>query len=242
MVAHQILPFIQRGPRSYTAHDINHCIRVIEYTNKIIEILDLNGASLSQTETRLLYLAGWLHDIGNLRCQDDSRERHSEESCKMLRDMIERDRLLIGSKGMGRFLEKIILYHQSRFDLSDLEDEEFRMNNDRVRVRLLCAVLRLADACHMGEDRASGLVYALIEDQLGPEAKAHWRANRAIMSVDFQPQKKSVTITVMSKKATEVLVRAFKKEFNSVVKYLGDYFPIVRVHVQVVKRIDRLAR
>lgn len=234
--AHQILPYVQRGIVYHTAHDINHCVRVIENINRIVQIMNSNGASFSRAELRLLYISAWLHDIGNLRI--DRRDDHARESCRMLRALLERNNFLDGAEWMQNCLESIILYHQSKNDLSRLVAEDYKVEGDRIRPRLLCAVFRLADACHMGPDRADGLVYFLIGDEFLEDAEDHWKANRAILSVDFELSERQIVITTSHAIEANILIEHFKREFDSVAGYLKEYIGVEGVQIHEITTQD----
>ena len=231
--ARKILPFIQRGIANHTAHDVNHSEHVIEFLNRLVDIANMHE-ELSQTEIRLLYLAAWLHDIGNLRkC---GRRNHSRESCRMIEELDERY-LKLGS--MREPLKFIIKYHQSHLNLSEVPRKESRISGDRIRLRLLCAIFRLADACHMGPDRASEVVYSLLKtDKEFAKGKKYWDGNRAIASVDFDLGQSAIVIHVFSKRNSRFIVKDFKEEFDRVGKYLRDYIPIDRIRVIVIPECD----
>lgn len=225
-MARQILPFIQRNFRDLTAHGIDHSLSVIKYINKLIEILKEFGNVLSQTEIRLLYSAAWLHDIGNLTCGE--RKEHSTESCVLLEKLEEKYSFMGDLKNS---LEYIIKYHSSKFDISAIPPDPIYIHGDQIRLQLICSIFRLADACHIGEDRAYRLVYYLINDQIEDASKPHWVGNSSVLSIDFDTIGKRIIITVSDIEKAEILTDSFQRDFQTVLPYIQQYFPFNRVEI-----------
>ena len=233
LTARKILPFIQRGITERTAHDINHSERVIYFTNKIIDVVRGEGCVFSRHEVLLLYIAGWLHDIGYLSGLNE--DDHARESCRMIEALSSQNRLPLGD--LEPLLRYIVRYHQSSSDLEEVP-ERYSIDNDVVRLRLVSAIFRLADACHMGEDRANDIVYILISNQFTPTAILHWKANRNILSVDFDIEKRAITISVDNKSEADYLIESLREELNSVLPFIGDVFPCSEIIVSEMPRLD----
>jgi hypothetical protein len=231
LVAHRILPHIQRGIINHTAHDVGHSVRVIEYINKLVVLIRHKGVKLSQAEVLALLIAAWLHDIGNLSKGD--RSCHSDESCRMI-TKLSTTYLRLGA--YGRPVNYVVRYHQAHLDIGAIPNEEYMINGERVRLRLVCSIFRIADDCDMGEERANDVVYLLIKDQLSDLDKKHWRSNKAILSVDFDAEKEVIQITVSSKRNANFMVNDFRRKFKRVKPYIGDFIPLRDV---VVKEIPK---
>lgn len=232
-IAHQILPFIQRGIKEYTAHGIGHSMSVIGYVNQMISIMKARGQMLSQTEVKLLYLSCWLHDIGNIR--SDRRGDHAIESCAIL-DRIDERYINLGR--LKNSLKYVIKYHQSKFHLEDVPEEVFEIDGDRIRLQLLCPLFRLADACHMGEDRAYKPLFYIICDEFNEESKANWEANRAIQSVRFDNENDRIAIYVSDKAMAKLITDKLCEEFETVKPFLVQYLPIGRVEILEEPRFE----
>lgn len=221
-IAHQVLPFIHRVIGQHTAHGINHSVEVIRYIDAMIDLMD---PKLTQTEVELLYLAGWLHDIGNLR----DRANHAAVSCDMI------DRLNNKYLNLGRLkkpLKFVVQYHQSKYDLSEVPKRPYHIGRDSVRLPLLCAMFRLADACHMGEDRAFNVLFYLIQEDLEGESQAHWIANNAITAVDFDKGARSVIVYVSNKRAASILTGSFVKDFECIQPFIDGFLPLDKVEIK----------
>jgi len=231
LVAHRILPHIQRGIANHTAHDISHSVRVIEYIDKLIHIAGRKGIKLSQVEILVLYVAAWLHDIGNL--SKKKRPIHSDESCRMI-SKLSKGYLRLGV--LSKPVELAVRYHQSDHDIGEIPDDEYMIKGEKVRPRLVCSILRIADDCDMGEERANDVVYLLIEDQLNELEKKHWLGNKAILSVDFDANAEAIVVTVTSGKKARFIVDDFKMKFEKVKPYIGIYLPLGEVIVREVPK------
>ena len=232
-MAHQILPFIQRNLKDLTAHGIGHSVAVIKNLNQLIDIMIGGGFELSQTEIRLLYCAAWLHDIGNLTCKD--KKVHALESCKLL-ERLETKYAFLGD--LQTPLEFIVKYHSSKYDLSEVPEKPMHYQGEQIRLQLLCPLFRLADACHIGEDRAYRLVYFLLEGQLETESQDHWKANSSVLSVEFDIKGRRIVIYVSNAQLTKLLTDKLIQDFESVRPYLSNYFPFERVEISEEQHIE----
>ena len=232
-IASQILPFVHRGIKNHPAHGPDHSIRVIEYINSIADILKSRGLALNQTEIKLLYISGWLHDLGNFY----DREQHSIESCKILTTL--KDSFQFGN--LQQFLEYIIKYHPSDFDLAEVPTTPIDFDGDKIRLPLLCALFRLADACHMGEDRAMRVVLKLLSvepEWSSGKADAFWKGNEAILSVDLSAKEKKIIILVSDRRAAKIMTDKFSEEFESVRGIIQDYLPFKEVEIREIPKAD----
>lgn len=208
----------------HTAHDTGHSERVIGYINRIVDLMEERGETFSRSEIRLLYMASWLHDIGNLK--KGNRSNHARESCKM----IER----LGTKYLHLdHLEDPLLFvvraHQSSYEITKVPETPQRFENDVIRLRLIASVFRLADSCDMGSSRAHQLVYFVLKEDVRESAKKHWVANSAIISVDLDPKRKAIVVTVSSRRKTSFLTGQFEEDFAMIRPYLGQSFPLKTV-------------
>lgn len=170
----KILPFIPRGLPVYQSHGISHSQAIIRNINQILKIPLLH---LSELEVFHLYLAAWFHDIGYLHpLSIYNRSRHPELSVEMIRrDPVVQE--VAGGEDL-LVLETITRFHDSRTDLSTIQEV-----TPRVRISLLAALFRLADAVDIGTDRCPPEVFILIEDGLDEHSRRHWQAHQNIQEV-----------------------------------------------------------
>jgi hypothetical protein len=220
-IAYRTLPFIHRGIRNHTMHGLTHSMIVLE---KVNELIDLMVDKPSQIEIRLLYISSWLHDIGNLK----SRANHSVMSCRFLEKL---DGVYIHLGSLKNPIKYIIKYHQSEYDLSKVPNEPYCSFRDPVRLPFLCALFRLADGCHMGEDRAFKTVYHLIGDDLNEKSKKHWIANNLVTNVSFDRDRRKVIVIVANIRDTKILTEPLKKDFEKIKPYFDGLLPLDGVEV-----------
>lgn len=225
-----LLPYIHRGIPNYTGHGIEHSQSVARCVNRYIDALIVNKYPLNETEIRLLYMASWLHDIGNIRV--GGRVDHARTSCDMLKKLAETDRIRLGN--LLHLLIPIVLYHSSSQNISLLDDRGHGYEGDPMRMKLLCALFRLADASDMGEKRAYRLVYSLVEDELDEESKQHWRSNNAVISVEPDPASRCVRIVVTDAEMAKTMTEHFKAEFEAVRPILINYLQMDEVVVEEI--------
>lgn len=167
----QFLTFIPRKLPEYSSHGVDHTLRII---NKNINLfLGAWGIILNQDEGLLLYLDAWVHDIGCII----SREEHASASIKLMQK----------SKLLDPFPEKyvcclkhIILAHRKNYSLIDVPDE-----CDNVRLRMICAIFRLMDACDITRQRCPSAVYDIIKLELGDESNEIWKAHMNIKDLIY---------------------------------------------------------
>lgn len=228
-IAHKLLPYIHRGVPDHTGHGIEHSKQVLYYINELIDALRRNEHSLNRTEVKLLYIAGWLHDIGNISM--GARDRgHSVESCRFIRQLCDTRRFDIGN--LYLLVDPIVRYHSSSFDISEIDDSRYSYDGSPIRMKLLCSIFRLADACDMGERRAYDLVYFLIRDEFASEgSEKHWEANAAVISVIFDDDPSEIKVYVTTARAAELALVRFIREFNSVEPHLKPFLPYRSVRV-----------
>lgn len=237
-IAHKLLPYVHRGVPDHTGHGIEHSKQVLYYVNELVDALGRNGHPLNRTEIKLLYIAGWLHDIGNVSI--GAREKgHSVESCRFIRQLCDTKRFDIGN--LYLLLDPIVRYHSSSFDIAEIDDRRYSYDGSPIRMKLLCSIFRLADACDMGERRAYDLVYSLIGDEFASkESKKHWESNAAVISVVFDDSSSEIKVFVTSAGAAELAIERFIKEFESVEPFIKSFLPFSRVSViEVPDAVER---
>ncbi len=171
--ASRILPFIPRGLPVYQTHGVAHSLTLIDNINKLAG----SGVQVTYTERFLLYLAAWLHDIGYLHpLTIYDRGIHAELSIEMIgRDP--RIQSLLRPTELS-LLGTIIRYHDTHTNLSVIREE-----SPSIRIPLITAIFRVADAVDLGTDRCPEEVFLLIEDGLNEHSRRHWQAHQNITGV-----------------------------------------------------------
>lgn len=172
--ASRLLPFIPRGLPVYQSHGVHHSLSIIQTINRLATIPELQ---INSEEVFLLYLAAWLHDLGYLHpLSIYDRGMHTELSL----DMINRDPTIqrhIQPSELS-LLEIIIRYHDTHTDLTVIKEV-----SSNVRISLISALFRIADAIDIGTDRCPQEVFELISDGLNEHSRRHWQAHQNVTGI-----------------------------------------------------------
>jgi len=222
-VKKEFLRFWQVHALHFTDHGVTHCENIISILDRMI-LVDVEE-NMNEHETFLLLCAVWLHDIGMLvkrkeESVDQVRATHHQRGRQIIRtglnqiDLTDDERFIIG---------EITYYHRKTEDLGKAKEQiEIQHNSQtsRVRVRLLCALLRLADACEIAHTRSSrGLVDIA---GIGDEARFHHEAHLHVSAVGFDPITHEITVFLRVKNQedanllTTFLASHLEKELHSV--------------------------
>ncbi|MGB2841424.1 MAG: hypothetical protein WBC40_02920 [Halobacteriota archaeon] len=237
----------------YTLHGLDHSNSVIQILEKLIGGLN-SEEKLNETEIFCLLSAAYLHDVGML-CKysdDDKNAARKSESKKRpysVQDLI-RDEHHVRS---GRYIKE----HRKDLQLDHIEAECVRLiveghrqiklesdeYNERaigltsVRVRLLSALLRLADELDLLPERAPGTLYDLLKNNMPDYSRIHWlkhyyTSGLLIETSESEKGRKRTSIEVhcqypneeVGRKITEVLIsNPIEVTLNEVRVILLDY-------------------
>ncbi|MHC4619262.1 MAG: HD domain-containing protein [Planctomycetota bacterium] len=153
--------------RYYTDHTVLHSLRVIEKLNGLVSVSSGSHSLLFATEKDILEAAAYLHDIG----MQDERFGSGDLTEEQIRDQHHQiTRELIRNRYLGQSGENVPLGLESvpidivnnialvaeahrRTDLSQDKYRAFDYRNERIRPRLLAALLRFADELDLDHQR-----------------------------------------------------------------------------------------
>lgn len=207
----------------YTPHNADHNEGVERWIKKICEpilkLKDHEEIYPNPTERFILSTAAWLHDMGmcpevykskeaerlidqlksNEPVEDKARRIHHKISA----DYITRKYTSFGEKEnenenkiLAAATSIVSLYHRKREYI--LKCPETRVVGEiSIRLRLLAALLRLADGLHIGSERCKSIQYQIM--MMGPmpwEAQFHWLKSFAVSGIDLNHEKHCITIQV----------------------------------------------
>ncbi|MCK4730890.1 MAG: hypothetical protein KAT65_00400 [Methanophagales archaeon] len=187
----------------FIPHGVEHSKKV---ESGIHELLKQNKNKFSEQEWFLLLASAWLHDIGMIPglFNDDKktpewdmvvREEHHNRSSDYVNKRAEK------YWGLNRFerraLASMCEYHRKTMDLHEITEEK------NIRVRLLCAYLRLADAIHIDRIELNQLKEYQTYLMLGMdiESKFHWLKAKYADDVSTDPENFKLVITLKQPKA-----------------------------------------
>jgi len=177
------LPYIHSQGlfRYYTDHGPGHSEAVIEILNKLTK-----GVNLSEYENFLLKCSAWLHDIGMLgregediynpevcnRIREEHHKRSAEYISKHWRE------IGLSDETEATIIQWICYAHSSKVAINDVDEEStihIAGREEKIRTRLLAALLRLADALDCREDRLPPEEYRRLPQILQESLKEYWK-------------------------------------------------------------------
>ncbi|MFX0139208.1 MAG: HD domain-containing protein, partial [Candidatus Hodarchaeota archaeon] len=157
----------------FTCHDIRHSIAIIEILDDLCEDLldDTNKLSLNYNEVFCLLASCYLHDTGMILSKDTDEAkvkerrdienkpylsigdlRRREHHSRSAEYIFEHKKTLQLNIHLATIIGKICKGHR-KVDLNDDEFNDVILTNEIVRVRLLAALLRLADELDLSYTR-----------------------------------------------------------------------------------------
>lgn len=174
----------------FTDHSIEHSKRIVALTSSLIE----GEVNLTNDEKFILLCAIALHDVGmqvNRYIEDSEaplnqadletiRENHHEYSHRYIVD--EHENLGLSQKlAQVEFIAKVAKNHRIT-DLLDVEDEY--IGGNLVRIKLLSAIIRLADCLDCDFNRVN--IERLLQLNIEIRSKAFWYCHHHVQSVHIE--------------------------------------------------------
>jgi len=219
-IAKAVLPYIHNfhDMRLFTDHGYSHSLRVMKYIEKLIEIYDHSSEPLNTAEQHILRCSCWLHDLGCI----SEREKHAKKSVKIIRTLTEKG--ILDLEPIKAEIEYVIYTHSSKgLPIDDVpECANITGFEDRVRVKLLCALFRLADECDIDKMRAPKVIFDLLEDEMTHDSKLWWRGHSNIIGVYFSDKKIQIVLKDSDSESEGKRVAA------SLISTVEDLKPILR--------------
>jgi hypothetical protein len=245
-----LLRFWQIHAPHFVDHGETHCENIESLLYRILPS-DIRG-KMSECEVFLLLCGVWLHDIGMLSKQpdesaDEVRETHHKRSRELIRkelpeiDLTEDERFIVG---------EIAFFHRKTEDIN-FAKEIFETQNgsivSKVRVRFLCALVRLADGCEIAHSRSSRKLLKIAS--VDEEAKFHHEAHLHVSAIDFDHVSQEITVYVRVRNQEDALILSnflkgnIEKELFSVKDVLGQNgieFSNVKIDITIDSLADEL--
>ena len=249
-VKKNLLRFWQLHAPHFVDHGESHCENI---DSLLYRIIPANvKEKMSENEIYLLLCGVWLHDIGMLSKEKDEtdkqvRETHHERSRKLIRkelpeiDLTEDERYIVG---------EIAFFHRKIEDINlakDVYETQIGPSLLKVRVRLLCALVRLADGCEIAHSRSSRKLLNITS--VDEEAKFHHETHLHVSAIDFDHVSHEIMVYVRVKHQEDALkLSAFlrsniEKELFSVKDVLcenGIEFNTVKINVTIDSLAEEL--
>jgi hypothetical protein len=200
----------------YTLHGIKHSNAVIEILDRLVIGLNTDD-QLEQVEIFCLLSAAYLHDVGMQRkFQDDETKIKSISISKkepytfqdLIRDehhlrsgrYIIENRIALGLDNIESKCIRLISEGHRKVNLFLNDYESQAIGHKRVRVRLLSALLRLADELDIDYRRAPETLYDILENAMPDFSRLQWLkhhyTNGVIIEQILKEGKKALCIDI----------------------------------------------
>ena len=258
-IARGILPYTVVNNVNYTLHDLDHSFRVCQNINEIVPMLP--GSRPNETEVEILYQSALLHDIGMAFLSRDRESgvgvKHGALSAIVLRSIsgkMEKDGFFrLGSPEMVDAVCNVVESHTMSVGSIDrkreyvFEDipENVTVDGTDVRLRMLCAILCIADGLDIGNKRISNTAYEILTDPellvtvsdivgsqgvpyLGEVSRKHWMTESHTV-MEFDSRSHQIVIGVKSE--------GEEKHRQYLKSYLEFYFGYLGIEMSVEIRI-----
>jgi hypothetical protein len=195
-----ILRFWQIHAPHFVDHGETHSSNIESLLQRIIPVEILG--KMTEHEIFLLTCGAWLHDIGMIsreanESEKDVREHHHTKSRLLIRRALpeipldDDERYVVG---------EIAFYHRKSENIDyAVETYPIQVGSDisKIRVRFLCALLRLADGCEIASPRSSRKLIQI--NKLDEEALFHHEAHLHVSAVEFDHNTNEIIITARVK-------------------------------------------
>lgn len=229
--------------RFFTNHGAPHSNNVFKLLNQLLDDWELKNGDqrLHKYEYFLLAVCSWCHDLGMLKQKDEDfdvfdvveqvRREHARRIIKYLNN-INYLEMGLSDEIEKSIISKICLYHSSKENIENIEvtqDMLFEGKHIVIRLKLLAALLRLADALDADKKR---LPREEDRDNLSisDTTKREYKKHELVQNVVINPEDESIFIQLLIKKDNEEdskisdeVKEKLNDEFNSVKDILLDY-------------------
>ena len=187
--------------RWFTPHGPAHCREVENLIHRLIP--GDRHLRLTHSEKYFLLGSAWLHDLGMIRgifpgddAQDEStiREEHHDRSERYLVENYSR----VGVEQQeAHVFGQMARFHRRRCRIDDCQEYVAVGGHGNIRLRLLAAYLRLADALHVDVTRVPSDQYAIsLTYDIPNSSKLHWLRSMFVQGIDIDPDPQCQEITI----------------------------------------------
>ncbi|HEX5733500.1 MAG TPA: hypothetical protein VF131_11760 [Blastocatellia bacterium] len=208
-IASQEFSFYQT-PLDQCEHGEEHCW-AIEYALHHL-IPDDNYLNLHVKERFYLLTAPWIMNMAWAQPQRLSDKEYHEIACRQLNDKKWQMKMGI-NEHEAEILSDIIHYHRLNTRLDECPEDSLD-GPDRIRVRLLAAYLRLADAIHVDDTKGPNSLFYFLQDPRSPEL-FHWFKSKLRFAIKPKPNIDAIVVDVKgSISTTEPLLQRVQEELE----------------------------
>jgi hypothetical protein len=205
-----LLDFLAMNIRYFTSHGKKHSLGVIRQLYRLLR--DLPAETLAQVtsvEVLILLCSAWLHDVGLLVNRDSAGRPLSDDEIRARHHQLSHDKILeihgeagIDNPNLARLIARVCLCHRRSESIEERLPEEQFIQGQRVRSRLLAALLRVSDALDTDWARAPQVLLEKLTD-LPDLSKLHWRACQ-MLEIGYRPAQGEIHLDAAYSPASEM--------------------------------------
>ena len=183
----------------YTPHGVDHCEAVEKILHRLVP--EEKHEELTEDEKFFLLASAWLHDIGMLRgvisgdenrSDDEIRENHHIRSEQYILNNYHQIGVLETEATAFSLLAR---YHRRRCPLSTCRELLPIEQRGDIRLRLLAAYVRLADALHIDQSRTPSEQYAIsLTYDIPRKSKLHWLRSKFVLGIDIDTEYQEIAV------------------------------------------------
>jgi len=244
------IAFIPRTLRDFTDHGQRHSQNIVDHVGLFSKILgQYCGVKLNSRELFLLFASAFLHDIGNIK----GRANHAKRSAKIVKAYAGTHIRGLEENEVNLVCDIIKVHSRGNVSSDPLYDLDklLIIDDDKIRLRLLAALFRLADATDITSRRAPPIIYELFGldkvTRRSPKrrriAKNHWLAHQNICGISYDPDEKVVWLRVEVLRKALPAICHFCDELYTVKPVLKndlpEHFPCLRIRLMWEKRVEK---
>lgn len=210
----------------FTPHGDTHCKAVEDLLHQLIP--ENRHECLTEDEKFFLLGSAWLHDIGMTRgIMGEEKETITDEQIRDGHHLRSAQFIISNYRAVGvEESEKeafglLARFHRRRCPLIDCPELLPIPAHNSIRLRLLAAYLRLADALHIDQTRAPDAQYAIsLAYDIPNKSKLHWLRSKFVLGLDINVKKKEIAVhlkyPVNIEAKEEYKLRTMERTLNSI--------------------------
>ena len=190
------LQVVQGPSEFFTDHGRDHLRRVIDRLSELDAFLP---EPMNNRECFMILVAAYCHDLGMFLGRregedpSETRNDHHNRSAEIVQELVDGHHI-----DLDRFelptIQTLVRAHRL-INLDNIPLDQW-IESDRVRTRLLAALLRIADACDIDHRRAPESVFAYYYNLIQAISRDHWRRHQIVSGVHFDQGRSSIVVSV----------------------------------------------
>lgn len=182
-----------------TDHGVPHIDRVLHFACELAD--ERISTSLTPGERALIWAAVATHDLGLFRYPPGldalaARADHAELSARWVISKISDDGVI--TRQFGDALAQVVRAHRRSVPLDTVYENTYISEPPagQLRLRLIAAILRIADAMDMGIGRTPIAIYRYHEQAIPEKSLVHWTANTHVRGCSIDAVTRELVVHV----------------------------------------------